>query len=253
MKILALLALVGLSSCAVVGPGERGVRISLGSTSSDVKEPGAYLWIPFLLGMSKVDVQIQKSEIEASAASSDMQEIKTHVAVNWSLSPDKVVDTYKTLGDERDVLRRIVEPAVSEAFKAAISRHTANTILAKRLELKQEIDGILKGRLSNYGVTLNDVSILNLTFSQEFTEAIEKKQIAEQEAEQAKYHAARAIEDAKAAVNTARGQAESQRLVKETITPALLQKLALEKWNGVLPQIVGTGTVPFIDLKKAGQ
>lgn len=240
------------TSCAIVGPGERGVRISLGSVSTEVKEPGAYLWIPMILGMAKVNVQIQKSEIEASAASSDMQEVKTHVAVNWSLSPEKTVQTYKTIGDEDDVLQRIISPAVNEAFKAAIAKHTANDILAKRLILKQEIDALLMARLANYGVTLNDVSIVNLTFSSEFTKAIEQKQIAEQEAEQAKYHALKAIEDAKAAVNQARGQAESQRLVKETITPALLQKLAIEKWNGEFPQVMGQGSVPFINMSLKG-
>lgn len=251
MKKLIPLLLI-FCSCTVVGPGQRGVRISLGTVSSDVKDSGAYVWVPFLLGMSKVDVQIQKSEIEASAASSDMQEIKTHVAVNWSLSPLKVVETYKTIGNEGDVLERIISPAVNEAFKAAISKHTAAEVLSKRMILKKEIDDGLMTRLAAYGVTLNDVSVVNLTFSDEFTKAIEEKQIAEQKAEQAKYSAAQAVEDAKAAVNEARGQAEAQRLVKETITPALLQKLAIEKWNGQLPQIMGgAGTIPMINLKAA--
>lgn len=249
-QLVVIFALIGLSACTVVGPGERGVRVSLGTTSSDVKEPGAYLWIPFLVGMSKIDVQIQKSEIEASAASSDMQEIKTHVAVNWSLSPDKVVQTYKTIGDERDVLDRIISPAVNEAFKSAIARHTAAEVLGKRMVLKKEIDDGLMSRLAAYGVTLNDVSIVNLTFSSEFTKAIEEKQVAEQKAEQAKYAALQAVEDAKAAVNQARGQAESQRLVKETITPALLQKLAIEKWDGKFPQYMGgSGPLPFLNVK----
>lgn len=248
MKFALIALLVVMSGCSVVGPGQRGVRISLGKASDDAKDPGAYLWIPFLMGMKQIDVQIQKSEIEASAASSDMQEIKTHVAVNWSLSPDQVVKTYKTIGDEDDVLNRIIAPAVNEAFKSAISKKTAAEVLGKRMVLKQEIDDVLKTRLIAYGVTLNDVSIVNLTFSAEFTKAIEEKQIAEQQAEQAKYSAAKAIEDAKAQVNIARGQAESQRLVKETITPALLQKMAIEKWDGKFPQVMGAQGVPFLNM-----
>ncbi len=239
-----------VSGCSMVGPGQRGVRVSLGKASEDAKEPGAYLWVPFLLGMVHIDVQIQKSEIEASAASSDMQEIKTHVAVNWSLSPDKVVNTYKTIGDENDVLSRIISPAVNEAFKSAISKKTASEVLAKRMILKQEIDDILKARLLAYGVTLNDVSIVNLSFSPEFTKAIENKQIAEQEAEQAKYVALKAIEQAKADVNRAEGQAKSQALLKASITPTLLQKMAIDKWDGHFPTVMGSGgALPFLNIK----
>lgn len=249
MKLVLCLFVILISGCSVVGPGERGVRVSLGKVSTQEKEPGAYLWIPFLLGMAKVDVQIQKSEIEASAASSDMQEIKTHVAINWSLSPKQVVNTYQTIGDDSDVLARIISPAVNEAFKAAIAKHTAADILAKRMELKDQIDNLLKVRLSAYGVTMNDVSIVNLTFSPEFTQAIESKQIAEQQAEQAKYVAQQAIEQAKADVNRARGQAESQNLLRQTITPAILQKMAIEKWDGKFPQVMGSQGVPFLNMK----
>lgn len=250
MKLFLCTAiLLAFTGCTIVGPGQRGVRISLGKASDDAKESGVYLWIPTLLGMAKMNVQIQKSEIEASAASSDMQEIKTHVAVNWALSPDRVVQTYKSIGDEDDVLKRIISPAVNEAFKSAISKKTAADVLGKRMALKQEIDEVLKTRLAAYGVTLTDVSIVNLTFSKEFTQAIEQKQIAEQQAEQAKYSALKAIEDAKAEVNSAKGQAEAQRLIKETITPALLQKLAIEKWDGKFPTYMGSGQLPLIQMK----
>lgn len=249
MKFLVFIILV-TSGCSIVGPGDRGVRISLGSASPDVKEPGVYFWLPFFVGMAKIDVQIQKSELEASAASSDMQEIKTHVAVNWSLSSERVVQTYKTIGNERDVLNRIISPAVNEAFKAAISRHTAADVLQKRMALKTEIDNILMTRLAAYGVILNDVSIVNLTFSKEFTEAIEQKQIAEQKAEQAKYNAAKALEDAKAEVNAARGQAEAQRLLQSTTTKEILRQRAIDKWDGHLPQILsGSGVIPILNMK----
>jgi regulator of protease activity HflC (stomatin/prohibitin superfamily) len=201
------------------------------------------------MGMASIDVQIQKSEIEASAASKDMQEIKTHVAVNWSITPESVVSTYQQIGDEDDVLDRIISPAVSEAFKAAISKKTAEEVLAKRMELKTEIDEVLAKRLGAYGVTMKDVSIVNLTFSPEFTNAIEAKQIAEQQAQQAKYTAMKAIEQAKAEVNLAKGQAEAQALQRSTITPALLQKMAIDKWDGKFPQYMGAQSLPFITMK----
>lgn len=248
MKYLLPILLL-LTGCTIIGPGERGVRISLGSVSTEPKEPGAYLWIPVLMGMASIDVQIQKSEIKTSAASKDMQEVTTHIAVNWSLSPEKVVATYKTIGDEEQILRRIISPAVSEVLKSATSQKTAEEILTKRMDLKQKIDDLLKDRLSGYGVTLHDVSIVDLTFSKEFTDAIEKKQIAEQEAKQAFYTADKATQEARADVERAKGTAESQRLLVSTLTSQMLQKIAVDKWDGKFPQYMGGGALPFINLK----
>jgi prohibitin 1 len=247
--IVAVLLFVFLTGCSVVGPRERGIRFYFGKASDKVVEPGANLWIPFFLGMSEIDVGIQKSEVETSAASRDMQEITTHIALNWAITPDRVVAVYKTIGDEEAVLARIISPAVSEVLKSAASKKTAEEILTKRTEMKVEIDEALKQRLSHYGITISDISIVNLTFSKEFTDAIEQKQIAEQKAKQAEYVALQAIQEAKAEVNRATGRAQAQALLRSSLTQEILQQRAIDKWNGALPQIMSGNTTPFINLK----
>lgn len=239
-----------LTGCSIVGPGERGVRISFGSAADDSLAPGIYPWFPVVYGMTTLDTRVQKSETETSAASKDMQEITTRVAINWSLDPNEVAKVYKTVGAEDAVLTNVISPAVSEVLKAVTATKAAEEILTHRIELKTEIDTMLKGRLAKYGVSVNDVSIVNLSFSRDFTHAIELKQIAEQQAKQASYLAQKATQDARAAVETAKGQAEAQRLLKSTITTELLQKAAIEKWNGEFPQVMGgSGALPFINLK----
>lgn len=252
MKVIIAMAVV-LSGCTVVGPGERGVRVSLGVVSEDPKPPGTYLWIPFLMGMSTVDVQVQKSEIETTAASKDMQDVTTTVAINWKLAPERVVTTYKSVGDEGDILERIIKPAVSEVLKASTAKYTAEDILSKRMQLKADIDQGLKDRLSAYGLDLSDVSITNLAFTKGFEEAIENKQIAEQRAKQASYEADKATQDAKAAVETAKGQAASQNLIRASITKEILQQRAIEKWDGHFPQVMGSSALPFLDIKMKEQ
>lgn len=249
MRAIAALMFLILSSCTVVGPGQRGIRFVFGKASSSIEEPGPYLWVPFFLGMTKIDVQVQKSEIRASAASKDMQEITTDLAINWKLSPDKVVATYKNVGDEQAILDRIIYPAVNEIVKAATAKHTAEDILRKRMELKASIDEGLKGRLTQYGIDVYDVSITHLSFTPGFEAAIENKQIAEQRAKQASYEAEKATQDARAEVERAKGQAESQRLVKASITSEILQQKAIEKWDGHFPQVMGQGTLPFLNIK----
>ncbi|HRH25100.1 MAG TPA: prohibitin family protein [Candidatus Paceibacterota bacterium] len=248
MKKLVLLSFL-LGGCSIVGPGQRGVRISLGTVSEEPKMPGAYLWIPFILGMSKIDVQIQNEVVESTGATKDMQDVHASLAVNYSITPNKVVKTYKDIGDEKDVFNRIISPSVNEVMKASISKRTAEEVLTKRMDMKLDIDNGLKDRLEKNGVTLHDVSIVNLNFSRGFTDAIEKKQIAEQEAKQAFYGAQKATQDANAAIEKAKGEAASQNLIRASITKEILQQRAIEKWDGRFPQVMGAQALPFIDLK----
>jgi prohibitin 1 len=248
MRLLLITSILFYTGCSVVGPGERGVRISLGTASDDPKPPGAYLWIPFLLGMEKLDIQIQKSDIKSTAASKDMQDVHAEVAINWSLAEENVVRTYKEIGSEWYVENRILVPAVNEVMKAATAKRTAEEVLTHRLEMKKDIDDGLIQRLKQYGITLHDVSIVNLKFSEGFTHAIEEKQIAEQQAQQASYIAQKATQEAKAEVERAKGQAEAQRLVQTSTTAAILQQRAIEKWDGHFPTYMG-GTLPFVSFK----
>lgn len=252
MKKLLLTSLLALTlvGCSAVGPGQRGIRVVLGNALDGELTSGPHLWFPFVFGVKKMDVQVQKSDVKTSSSSKDMQEITTEIVVNWSLDPHKVVEIYRNVGDEEDIYEKIISPAVSEIMKAATSKRTAEEIITQRLALKQDIDEGLKLRLVQYGVQPTDVSIVNLAFSGEFTHAIEAKQIAEQEAKQAEYVALKAIQQAKAEVNRARGQAEAQQLLKQTLTKEILQQRAIEKWNGVMPvYMMGSGSVPFINLK----
>lgn len=249
MKFVLMILLLSLTACSVVGPGQRGIRFYAGKASDHVEEPGAYPWIPFFLGMEKIDVQVQKSEIQTGAASKDMQDITTIVAVNWKLSPERVVLTYKNVGDEDAILNRILIPAVSEVLKATSSKYTAEEILQKRMELKTAIDGGLKERLATYGIDLFDVSIVHLNFTKGFEEAIENKQIAEQRAKQASYEAEKATQDARAEVERAKGQAQAQNLLRLTMTKEILQQRAIDKWDGHFPQVLGgQGALPFLNM-----
>lgn len=255
MKVVfILLALLSVSACSVVEPGERGVRVILGKVSSDPKPPGPYFWFPFIAQIQKVDVQIQKSEVQASAASKDMQEITTNVVLNWRIFPEKAVELYETIGNEDDLLKRVIDPAVNEIMKSAIAKLTAEEALSRRMELKHDIDDALIARLSVYGIFVQDINIVNFTYSPEFTKAIEAKQVAEQDAKKAEYVAQEAIQTAHAEVNRAKGQAEAQALLRTSLTAEILRSRAIEKWDGKFPQVMGSGgALPFLDLKLGSQ
>lgn len=247
--LLFLFLAMMLRPFAIVNAGERGVVMQFGKVQDTVLDEGLHPIIPIVTTVKKLNVRVQQNSFNAGAASKDLQTITTELAVNWHIDPLKVNRVFQQVGDEELIVNGIMTPAVSEVLKAATAKKTAEEIITKRTELKQEIDANLKGRLEPYGVIVDDVSLVNFSFSPEFSRAIEAKQIAEQEAKQASFIAQKATQEAQAEVNRAKGQAEAQRLQRLTLTPELLQKQAIEKWDGRFPMVMGgNGAVPLINI-----
>jgi len=234
---------------ATVNAGERGVMMQFGKVQDGILDEGIHPVIPIVTTVKSISVRVQKTDLQAQASSRDLQSISTELAINWHVDATQVNKVFQRVGDEEQIVNGIIGPAISEVLKAATAKRTAEEIITKRTELKDEIDNTLKKRLSPYGIIVDDVSLVNFTFSPEFAKAIESKQIAEQEAKQAEFVTLKAKQDADAAINRAKGQAESQRLVRETLTKELLQKLAIEKWDGRFPTVMGgNGALPFINI-----
>lgn len=262
---LLLLALIlGFGSFTIVPSGSRGVATHFGKVQDGILDEGIHFKLPIVTSIHKLSVRVQKSEANAEAASRDIQRVKATFVLNWHVSPDSVNKMFQEVGYEEDVTERIIQPAVQEVLKAATAKRTAEEILTKRMELKEEIDATLIKRLAQYHVLVNDISLTNLDFTEEFNKAVEEKQIAEQSAKKAEYVAQQAMREAEAAVNRAEGEAkakikmaqaeaESQKLVKQTITSEILQQRAIEKWDGKFPQVMGgNGALPFINIKPDG-
>ena len=238
-----------LKPFVIVNAGERGVLMRFGKVQDTVFDEGLHPIIPVVNTVEKLTVRVQKNDVNAEASSRDLQDIKMDVAINWHIEPSSVNRVFQRVGDEDQIVFRIITPAVSEVVKAATAKKNAEEIITKRTELKDEIDSQLKDRLSSYGIGVDDVSLVNISFSPEFAKAIEAKQIAEQEAKRAEFEALRAEKQATADVNRARGQAEAQRLQRQTLTAELLQKQAIEKWDGKFPLVLGgEGALPFINI-----
>jgi prohibitin 1 len=195
-----------------------------------------------------VSVQVQKTAVKADAASKDLQDVQTEIVVNWHMDASKVHKIYQQVGDEQAITERIIVPAVNEVVKAATAQKTASEILSKRAELKQNIDDFLTTRLVDYGVVLDDVSITDADFSAEFNKAIEQKQVAQQEAEQAVFKAQEASATAQSTINLARGEAEANRLKQQSLSGELLQLRAIEKWDVKLPQVSVSDSTTFINI-----
>ena len=248
--ILALLSLIIIfKPFVIIKAGERGVLMQFGQVQEKILEEGIHPIIPIVNTVEMLSVRVQKHEIPAQAASKDLQDVFTDVALNWHIIPEKANDVFQQIGEERQVVERIINPAIEEVLKAVMALYTAEQIITKRGELKAGIDEQLTSRLAQYNIDVDDISLVNIHFSEKFSEAVEAKQIAEQEAKRAEFLVLKAEQEAQAEINVAKGQAEAQRLLRENLTSLILQKEAIEKWDGHFPSVLGgDGVLPFINI-----
>lgn len=247
--IFLLILASSLKPFVIINAGERGVVMKFGKVQEGILDEGIHGIVPIVTRVETLSVRVQKDELKADAASKDLQYVTINVALNWRVDATQVNKVYQTIGDETQIVNLIISPAVSEVVKAATAKNNAEEIITRRRELKEEVDSDIRERLSTYGILVDDISLVNIEFSPEFAKAIEAKQIAEQEARRASFIAQKAEQEAIADINRAKGQAEAQRLLRENLTPSILQKEAIEKWNGQFPMVMGgDGALPFINI-----
>lgn len=235
---------------AIVNAGERGVMMQFGKVQEQILGEGLHVIVPIVHTVQKLSVRVQKQEISAEASSKDLQDVFTDVALNWHIIPEEANAIFQQIGDEKAVVDRIIDPAVEEVLKAVMAKYTAEEIITKRGEVKAGVDDSLTLRLVAYHIAVDDLSLVHVHFSERFSDAVEAKQIAEQEAKRGEFLALKAVKEAEAKVNLAKGEAEVQRLLRDNLTPELLERQAIEKWNGKLPLIVGDGSKNLLDLRK---
>lgn len=254
--ILSLLVLAIVSTFfVVVNAGERGVLMRFGQVQENILDEGLHFILPLVNTVEKLSVRVQKQEISAEASSKDLQNVFTDVALNWHIIPQEANAMFQQIGGEKAVTERIIKPAIEEVLKAVMARYTAEEIITEREAVKTGVDTELNLRLLTYHIAVDDVSLVHVHFSERFRDAVEAKQIAEQEAKRAGFTALKALRQAETRVNLARGEAEAHRILKETLTPEILQRQAIEKWNGSLPVVMGEGTTNLLELEdfiKAG-
>jgi len=187
------------------------------------------------------------------AASADLQDVTSSIALNYHLVPDKANIVYQTIG--ASYKERIIDPAILEVVKAVSARYSAEELITKRPQVSEAMRMSLTDRLKEYNIAVDAFSIVAFSFSKVFAEAIEAKQTAEQLALKARRDLERVKIEAEQKITAAKAEAESLRLQRANTSPDLIELRrieanlkAIEKWDGILPQVVGTGGVPLIGL-----
>jgi regulator of protease activity HflC (stomatin/prohibitin superfamily) len=256
--VTALVLFISLNSFVIVNPGQAGVISILGKARDGAVLEGIHLKPPLISVVDIYDLTVQKFEVPAQSSTKDLQDLTARFAINFRLDPTQVVEVRRKQGTLENIVSKIIAPQTQESFKIAAARRTVEEAITKRNELKQDFDTALGQRLEKYGIIVLDTSVVDLAFSPEFARAVEEKQIAEQRAQRAVYVAQEAEQEAQADINRAKGRAEAQRLLAETLKQQggglVLQKEAIEAWRqggSQMPKVLVTGgdsnsSIPFL-------
>lgn len=261
--VLLFLALILiLPAFTIVPAGSTGVVVTLGKVSEDVLQEGFHLKIPYIQKVEIMSNKIQVVEAQADAVSKDLQSISSKIAVNYRISLDASASIYKNIGSDYQTI--LMMPSIQESMKSITAKYTAEQLITERAQVGQEIKDTLTNKLQDYGIYIEKFNIVNFDFSVEFNNAIEAKQVAEQnliktrtEQEQAivveeanaKKKIIAAEAEAEAILKTAEAQAEANNKINASLSDTVLKNKTIEKWNGQLPKVTGeTGTLIDVNL-----
>ena len=261
ITIVVVVALLGFSTVRTVPVGHTGVVTTYGRVENYTLGSGMHLVAPWRYVVC-MDNRVQKRTLDLSCFSSDIQEVNLSYTVNYQISKANAMTLYSTVGTEYyDV---VIAPNIAESVKVATARYTAEALVGMRDSLAQEIEAVLSEKLSDYKIEVVGTSIENMDFTDVFTNAVEAKQVAQQnklraqteaeqkvieskaEAEQRKIDADAAAYETQVAADAAayrtranaEAQAEANRKIAESLTDDLINYTYAGNWDGSLPQIV---------------
>lgn len=262
---IALVAIIIVASSVVIVPaGSTGVVVTLGKVSDAPLTEGFHLKMPFVQSVENVSNKIQKQEVDAPAVSKDMQAISSTIAVNFRIASNSSPYIYKNIGP--DYQNIVLLPAVQESMKSVTAMYTAEDLITQRAAVSTEVKASLEEKMADYGIIIEKFNIVNFDFSEEFNNAIEAKQVAEQnliktqteqqqaiviaEAE-AKKQIIAAEAEAEAILKKAEAQAEANEIISKSLSDKLIDYTTVDKWDGKLPQVTGNGGT-IIDIGSTG-
>ena len=237
-------------SVVVVQAGHRGVVLYVGAVENRVLGEGVHFVIPFAEHVIPLEVRTLKFQADASAASNDLQQVHTTIALNYHISPSQANIIYQQLGV--DYADRIIAPTIQESVKASVAKFNAEELITKRAIAKAVIAQTIGNTLSARDIVVETVFITDFAFSQAFSNQIEAKVVAFQKylTEQNNLKAIQVVANqtvvqaqAAARSNIAKAGGESQaiKIITEQLkqSPQYLQWLSINRWNGHLPYALG--------------
>lgn len=263
LAIIVFIVLAGLlTSVTTVSAGHTGVITTFGKVSSTILSEGMHFKAPWQR-VVKVDNRIVKLTVETEGSTKDLQTVSTELAVNYRIDATKSYAIIKNVGQTYE--DTLVTPATNEVLKAVMAKYSAEECITKRAALSDEMVSSINEKLNKQGIFVEDINIVNFNFSKELNDAIEAKQVAEQNKLKAQTDKEKAIIEAQAeaekkkiaaeaeataTLTKAKAEAEANKKLNDSLSKNVIEYNKVRKWNGELPKVSGSsGTmIDFSDI-----
>jgi len=265
--IVFIVLIIIFGSFGIVSAGFRGVKTRLGAVVG-VVEPGLYFKLPIIEGVHSMEVKTRTinydkngkegdttDSSQLAGASKDLQDVSIGVVVNYHITPTKVDAIYSQYSSVTNYENNVIEPIIREVVKSTSAQYTAEELVTKRAEFSDKVNTTLIQRFAEKDAIMERFNVTNFEFSKSFTQAIEAKVTAVQNAEAQKNKLEQIKYEAQQTIETAKAQAQAIQIQAQAINSQggadYVALQAIAKWNGILPiQMIPGGAVPFINLTK---
>ena len=251
--IVALILLFG--TFFTVSEGQKALITTFGKASNTIYGAGIHMKLPLIQHVKRFDVKTIRADYKTQTYTKDIQTATIIVSYSYNLIANDIVQTYKEYGN--DWQERILYPNLEQAVKAEVGTWNADTMVANRDKVAEDILKSLQDRMlaHNYPVSITNFQMINIDYSSQFEQAIEKKVIAEQAALEEANRTKQVEQTSKQKVVAAKAEAESMRIRANALAqnPKLVSYEAVQKWNGKLPQIMAGNSTPILDLRSISQ
>lgn len=252
IAVLILAAIIGGSCVTTIPTGHTGVVTTFGSVEDYTYDSGVHLKFPWQK-VVMMDNRIQKKTVDLSCFSSDIQEVTMTFTLNYQINKANAQNIYRNIGT--DYYETVIVPCVTESTKVITAKYSAEDLVGERTDLASAIETELSEKLAAFNVELVSTSIEDMDFTDAFTNAVEEKQVAQQnklraetEAETLKIEAEARAEvqrieaqaEADAKLIRAEAEAEANQKIAESLTQGILNNKFIDTWNGELPLVTGS-------------
>lgn len=251
LSALLGLGLVGYGvshSMYTVEGGQRAIVYSrIGGIGEEIYAEGLRFVVPWMQRPILFDVKTRPRLINSTSGSKDLQMVQISLRVLFRPDSQNLPEIYRKLGEDYD--ERVLPSIVNEVSKAVIARYNASELLTKRDQVSRQIADQLIARARDFHMFMDDVSITHLAFSSEYTAAVEAKQVAQQEAERAKYVVDRAIQEKKTIVIRAEGEAQSAKLIGDALreNPGFIELRRIAAAKEIASSVSNANARVFLD------
>ncbi len=262
-QILCVLGLLMiLPGCfATVPTGHTGILTTFEKVEDKTLEAGLHTIFPWQKVVA-LDNRTQKQLLDMNCFSSDIQEVRVIYSVNYQISKENAQNIYKSIG--ANYYDTVILPRIQQAVKSVVAKYTAESLVASRDEMTTKIRELLEPSLAQYNIIVVNTAVEDMDFSDAFTNAVEEKQVAEQQKLKAKTQqeqmtleqeakAQREViaAEAEAKVNKIKADTEkyakeqeaaANKAISESLTTDLIKYFEINRWDGKLPAYYVTGT-----------